>query len=45
MDKKSKILITVIFSLIILSIVLTFNRTLVKKDFDIENSEEVTVEE
>ena len=38
MDKKSKILIFIFFASLLVSIFMTYKRTMVDKNFDIENS-------
>ena len=38
MDKKSKILIIIFFLLLLVSALVTYKRTMIDRDFDIENT-------
>ena len=45
MDKKSKILITIFFISLLLSVIMTYKRTMIDKDFEVIGSEVVSIEE
>jgi hypothetical protein len=45
MDTKSKILFLVLFLAILISVYFTYDRTIVRKDFEITQSEEIIPEE